>query len=288
MKAIQEKSNFMKNDIWLDENDLSLDDNSDAFSYPPLIRCIKAEQSWDAQADTNETLCQLAELEFAVDEIRHKHVSKHKCLDEILDAFYTLWLFSGSSQKVPEYKLNSVCYALSMRSGTNTALGLILVHLLERAKLEASLALSQGEIIVHVAFSEEEGYVIEPSSGHQSWYIIPENENNQDKEQEKDQEPMELIFNEESLKLYLSQQKWAFIAAEKFGHALSCVEQLMDILGDDPYERRDRGYLLNQLNCPKMAKDDLQFFVDECPDDPTIEVIQHQIKELADHNNILH
>ncbi|WP_419149621.1 tetratricopeptide repeat protein [Pseudoalteromonas 'SMAR'] len=273
------------NDIWLDEKDVALDDNTDAFSYPPLLRCIKAEQYWDAQADTNKTLCQLAELEFAVDEIYHANRDRHERLDKILDTFYTDWLFSCSSQDVSEHKLNSVCYALAMRSGTNTALGLILVHLLERAKLDASLALNQGDIAVHVAFSDDEGYLIEPSSGHQSWYLIPENET---KEESKEAEPLELIFNEESLKLYLSQQKWAFIAAEKFGHALSCVEQLMDILGDDPYERRDRGYLLNQLNCPKMAKDDLQFFVDECPDDPTIEMIQHQIKELADHNNILH
>ncbi|WP_440053870.1 tetratricopeptide repeat protein [Pseudoalteromonas sp. T1lg65] len=269
-------------DIWLDEQGKSHDGCTDVYAYPPLIRCIKAEQSWDAQADINHTLCLLAELELEVDKISREQKDPHKRLNDILDAFYTQWLFSGTEQNVPEYKLNSVCYVLAMRSGTNTALSLILTHLLERAGLNASLALNQGEVMIHVSCSEYEGYVVEPHSGFQSWYVIPEND------EEKEQEPMELIFNEESVKLYLSQQKWSFIAAEKFGHALSCVELLIDILGDDPYERRDRGYLLNQLNCPKMAKDDLQYFIDECPDDPTIEIIQHQIKELADYNNILH
>ena len=89
-------------------------------------------------------------------------------------------------------------------------------------------------------------------------------------------------------KLFLAQQKWSFISENKFGHALTCVEMLMELIGDDPYERRDRGYLLNQLDCPKMARDDLQFFVDECPDDPAIEIIQHQIEELEDNNKTHH
>ncbi|KNC68380.1 tetratricopeptide repeat protein [Pseudoalteromonas ardens] len=265
-------------DIWFDEHDTS----TDHFSTPALLRCIWAEPQWDAQADTSHTLCLLAELEQAVDAICHQNDDKHKCVDALLDAFYTQWLFSGTDQKVPEHLLNNVCYVLKMHSGTSMALALILVHLLERARLNASLAINQGDVLVHIALSDEEGYIIDPSSGHQSWYVIPENGD------DKEQEPMELVFGEEAFKLYLAQQKWSFIAAEKFGHALSCVEMLMELLGDDPYERRDRGYLLNQLNCPKMAKDDLQFFVDECPDDPTIELIQNQIAELADHNNILH
>ena len=63
---------------------------------------------------------------------------------------------------------------------------------------------------------------------------------------------------------------------------------LMELLGDDPYERRDRGYLLNQLDCPKMARDDLQYFIIECPDDLAIELIQHQIAEIEDNNNTHH
>lgn len=265
-------------DTWFDEQqELGMD-----YTVPALLRSIYAEQRWDAQADIEQTLCLLAELELAVDEMRVKEKEVHKRIDLILDTFYTKWLFSGTGQKVPEYLLNNVGYVLKMRSGTSTALAMLLAHLLERADFNATVALLQSEVMVHVALSSEEGYIIDPSSGQQSWYITPENDS------EKEQEPLELVIGDEAFKLYLAQQKWSFIAAEKFSHALSCVELLMELLGDDPYERRDRGYLLNQLNCPKMAKDDLQYFVDECPDDPTIEIIQNQIEELADHNNILH
>jgi len=252
------------------------------YSVPALLRSIYAEQRWDAQADIEQTLCLLAEFELTIDDMRVKEKDLHKRVDLLLDTFYTTWLFSGTGQKVPEYLLNNIGYVLKMRSGTSTALALILTHLLERAGFNATIALMQSEVMVHIALSSEEGYIIDPSSGQQSWYISPEND------AEKDQEPMEIVVGDEAFKLYLAQQKWSFIAAEKFSHALSCVELLMELLGDDPYERRDRGYLLNQLNCPKMAKDDLQYFVDECPDDPTIDIIQSQIEELADHNNILH
>lgn len=265
-------------DTWFEEQE-SVED------YAPqqiLLRCISAEQHWDAQAQLDKSYCQLAELELLVDQISHKFADRHQRLSRILDAFYTQWLFSGSEQNEPEHLLNSVCYLLKMRSGSPTALSILLCHLLERAGLQAQLALEHGEVMVHVGFSQDEGYMVEPCGGQQTWYIVPENDSG------KSDEPLEIVTGDEAFKLYLAQQKWAFIAADKFGHALSCVEQLMGMLGDDPYERRDRGYLLNQINCPKMAKEDLQFFVDECPDDPTIDIIEHQIAELADYNNILH
>jgi regulator of sirC expression with transglutaminase-like and TPR domain len=37
-----------------------------------------------------------------------------------------------------------------------------------------------------------------------------------------------------------------------------------------------------------MARADLQFFIDECPDDPAIEIIQYQIEELEDNNKTHH
>ncbi|WMN59448.1 tetratricopeptide repeat protein [Pseudoalteromonas xiamenensis] len=262
---------------WFDEQDYTED------YYPtPIYRCIQAELQWDAQAKVNEVCSLLANLEQRIMALVNELPDPHKRIDKLLDLFYTEWLFSGTSQDVPDFQLNSLCYLLQMHSGSPTSLAILLVHLLEVAELGGNLCLTQGDVMVHVGISDEEGYMIDPTNGQQSWYIIPENAN------EDDSEPLELVIGEEILKLFLAQQKWAFIGAEKFGHALSCVDMLMSLLGNDPYERRDRGYLLNQLDCPKMAKEDLQFFVDECPDDPTIELIQMQIAELSDYNNILH
>ena len=272
--------------LGFDDHDESyFEDVYDDFLPPAIYRCIKAEAKWDPQIDLTPSLEILALFEQQIELLCLQTSDEHECLDKLLDCFYSQWLFSASSLKVPEYKLNSISYTLSMRSGTPTTLAILLCHFLQHAKLDASVSITHGEVGIHVAISDEEGYVIEPSSGQQSWYIIPENIN-EDNAQE--QEPLELIFEEEVYKLFLAQQKWSFISENKFGHALTCVDLLMEMLGDDPYERRDRGYLLNQLGCPKMARDDLQFFVDECPDDPAIEVIQHQIEELEDNHKTHH
>ncbi|ASM50536.1 hypothetical protein PESP_a2586 [Pseudoalteromonas espejiana DSM 9414] len=269
-----------------DEHDESyLDDAYDEFTPPPLYRCINAESKWDPQIDLAPTFSVLTDFEQQISTLCAEKKDPHDRLESLLDIFYSKWLFSASGLKVPEYKINSVSYTLTMRSGSITTLGILLTHLLEQAQLDASVCINQGDISVHVAISDEEGYIIEPSSGQQSWYIIPENA---DEENGQEQEPLELVYNDEVYKLFLAQQKWSFISENKFGHALVCVELLMELLGDDPYERRDRGYLLNQLDCPKMARDDLQFFIDECPDDPAIEIIQHQIEELEDNNKTHH
>ncbi|KAF7765947.1 hypothetical protein PUND_a1700 [Pseudoalteromonas undina] len=272
--------------LGFDEHDESyIEDAYDDFLPPAIYRCIKAEAKWDPQIDLTPSLEILTAFEQQIETICSQTRDAHDRLEQLLDCFYSQWLFSASSLKVPEYKLNSISYTLSMRSGTPTTLAILLCHFLQHAKLDASVSITQGEVGIHVAMSDDEGYIVEPSSGQQSWYIIPEN-TNEDNAQE--QEPLELIFEDEVYKLFLAQQKWSFISENKFGHALTCVDLLMEMLGDDPYERRDRGYLLNQLGCPKMARDDLQFFVDECPDDPAIEVIQHQIEELEDNHKTHH
>jgi regulator of sirC expression with transglutaminase-like and TPR domain len=272
--------------LGFDEHDESyIEDAYDDFLPPAIYRCIKAEAKWDSQIDLTPSLEILTAFEQQIEAICQQMPDEHDRLDKLLDSFYSEWLFSASSLKVPEYKLNSISYTLSMRSGTPTTLAILLCHFLQHAKLNASVSITQGEVGIHVAMSDEEGYLVDPSSGQQSWYIIPENI---DEENPQEQEPLELIFEDEVYKLFLAQQKWSFISENKFGHALTCVDLLMEMLGDDPYERRDRGYLLNQLGCPKMARDDLQFFVDECPDDPAIEIILHQIEELEDNHKTHH
>ncbi|MGB0946318.1 MAG: tetratricopeptide repeat protein [Pseudoalteromonas marina] len=269
-----------------DEHDDSyIDDAYDDFTPAAIYRCIKAESKWDPQLDLTAAFDVLADFEKQINALCIVVPDYHDRLDKLLDTFYSTWLFSASSLKVPEHKLNSLSYTLTMRSGSPTTLAILLCHFLQQANLDASMSLNQGDIGVHIAMSDEEGYLVEPSSGQQSWYIIPENA---DEAEGQEQEPLELIFDDEVYKLFLAQQKWSFISENKFGHALTCVEMLMELIGDDPYERRDRGYLLNQLDCPKMARDDLQFFVDECPDDPAIEIIQHQIEELEDNNKTHH
>ena len=62
----------------------------------------------------------------------------------------------------------------------------------------------------------------------------------------------------------------------------------MVLTDGDPYELRDRGYLLHNLNCDELAIKDFEKFIEECPDDPSIDVLQSQIEEMDSHFRTIH
>ena len=264
-------------DAWID--DLNEED-SFAFSLSTIELCINAQTRWSAQADVGSTYAKLNEIKDLALAEQGKHKDQHDALDALIDAFYSDWGFSGTHQQVKETQLNSVLFAVQYRTGNSLSLAIVLIDVLQHCGYNAHAVIIDEAITVRVSISEQEHYLIDPVSGLQQWHLEAENE----------EHPMafEMLDDEELYKLFLAHQKWAFIAASQFGGALACVDLLIELLGDDPYERRDRGYLLQQINRPELAKEDLEFFVEECPDDPANELIRHQIDELENQNNTLH
>ena len=57
---------------------------------------------------------------------------------------------------------------------------------------------------------------------------------------------------------------------------------------NDPFERRDRGFLLHQLDCFKVAYDDYQYFVEQCPKDPAAQLLKLQLDKISISDTILH
>lgn len=63
---------------------------------------------------------------------------------------------------------------------------------------------------------------------------------------------------------------------------------LLAISPNDPYEIRDRGYVLEELDCQHAAVDDYQYFVEQCPDDPSAQLLRLQIEAWANPQHVLH
>ena len=63
---------------------------------------------------------------------------------------------------------------------------------------------------------------------------------------------------------------------------------LLTVLPDDPYEIRDRGYILEELDCNHVAVDDYQYFVEQCPDDPSAQLLRLQLENWTQPQTILH
>lgn len=249
----------------------------------PIHLCLKHEVQWSNEYDYDLCIQRLNELVELAKNTQVQGASVEDNVNHLLDAFYTQWAFSGTGNDIAPSKLNSIAYALSFHTGNPIPMAIIISYLFQQLDLSADVIFFEGEVAVQIEASRVEGFIIEPCSGQQRWYIQPEN----DPENEL-HSAFQLIDGEDLLKMFLGHQKWAFIGEKKYFAAFKCVEQLMALIGDDPYERRDRGYLLQQLNCDEMAKSDLEFFITECPDDPSIELVQHQLEELESSHNTLH
>jgi regulator of sirC expression with transglutaminase-like and TPR domain len=87
---------------------------------------------------------------------------------------------------------------------------------------------------------------------------------------------------------HVSSLKNALIREGQFPEALKCVDILIALRPEDPFERRDRGFLLHQLDCFKVAYDDYQYFVDNCPKDPAAQLLKMQLDKITIADTVLH
>jgi len=99
---------------------------------------------------------------------------------------------------------------------------------------------------------------------------------------------LEVADQKSLLVRYLSELKHAFINDLKFADALTVVHMILQLLPDDPYEIRDRGYVFEELDCQQAAVDDYQYFVEQCPDDPSAQLLRLQLETWATPTHTLH
>lgn len=74
--------------------------------------------------------------------------------------------------------------------------------------------------------------------------------------------------------------KMALTREGKYPEALRLIEYRLIFSPEDPYEIRDRGMVLASLDCYQAAYDDLSYFIDQCPDDPSAMMLKLEIAGL--------
>ncbi|TYK65525.1 SirB1 family protein [Colwellia echini] len=102
------------------------------------------------------------------------------------------------------------------------------------------------------------------------------------------QDELKTIDDNVALVEHLSALKNTLIQSQVFDKALMCVDVLLSLNPDDPLQRRDRGFLLHQLDCFKVAVDDYRYFVEQCPKDPAAQILKIQLDKIDIANNVLH
>lgn len=82
--------------------------------------------------------------------------------------------------------------------------------------------------------------------------------------------------------------KMALIAEQSLADALKISELLLTLYPDDPYERRDRGLIYAKIGCAHIAADDLDYFVEQCPNDPLVDAIRRQRSMISPETMVFH
>ncbi len=66
----------------------------------------------------------------------------------------------------------------------------------------------------------------------------------------------------------------------KYEETLRLIEYRLVFSPEDPYEIRDRGMVLASMDCFQAAYEDLSYFIDQCPEDPSAVMLKLEIKGL--------
>ncbi|EWH12233.1 hypothetical protein DS2_00890 [Catenovulum agarivorans DS-2] len=243
-----------------------------------LLEPISPTAQFNSALEQHDTLYQTAELATLDmdDPIERIHF--------VLDFYYTQSIFGlpNAPVQAKDYDLVS---ALNTHTAASSVLAIILADLFSAARLNAHPIIAKHKVLVRIELEENQYVFIEASTGTSlEWSEVKEYLNIKDKKQAQ----IELPDAQTVGMLLLSMYKTALMDKGLFAKALEVVDLIISHEPDNPYERRDRGFVLQQLNCDSFAVDDYKFFIEQCPADPLAQIIKLQLDDISNNTSSIH
>jgi regulator of sirC expression with transglutaminase-like and TPR domain len=163
----------------------------------------------------------------------------------------------------------------------------LITHIANACDCRADIVYIPEKTMIRIICDDSYAIIFDPVSGESlNWYELDA------RMSEHDGDPYEVqldTMQRQSLMLeHISSLKNAFIREQAYDKALKCVDIVLAMNPNDPFERRDRGFLLHQLDCFKVAYDDYQYFVEQCPKDPAAQLLKLQLDNISISDTILH
>jgi regulator of sirC expression with transglutaminase-like and TPR domain len=232
-------------------------------------------------------------LQQLVDEARAvvpQDLSQEQQLDALIELFFKTWGFGGASGV---YRLSDAIWldkVLEGRQGTPVSLGTIFLHIAAHLDLPLLPVIFPTQLILRADWLDEEMWLINPLNGetlneHQLEVWIKGNlglgAELEDDDLDESENVMVVRKMLDTLKAALMEEKQMEMAlrASENGVVLRSGRSLRN-----PRPRAD----LRQLECNHIAISDLNYFVEQCPEDPVSEVIKVQIHSIEPKQVTLH
>lgn len=220
-----------------------------------------------------------------VDKLSQQQLSPTQAWAEFKTLFYQQSQFSIAADQYFAIASSNLFSLMLNRHSNNTLMTIVVVELLKKLTLDiiiidfpGALILKLGQQYIDPLTGQE---LSEPTlealaRGHLGDHIRLEDKH------------LEEATPEQVKQRYLICLKQACLLDKKFEDALLFNQLLLEILPNDPQQRMERGFVLQQLECYKTAGDDFSFFIDNCPDDPNSAVLKMHLNSLRQQINIYH
>ncbi|WP_448213297.1 SirB1 family protein [Colwellia sp. MEBiC06753] len=163
---------------------------------------------------------------------------------------------------------------------------ILIKYIAEQCGFEADLVFVPEKVMLRLICDQQYAIIFDPLNGESlNWQELD------NRLEESSQEPsayLDALDTKAVVVEYLTALKNALIQEQQYTKALRCVDVLITLKPDDPFQRRDRGFLLHQLDCFKVAYDDYQYFVNQCPQDPAAQILKLQLENITISNTVIH
>jgi len=207
----------------------------------------------------------------------------------LLDILYQQQGYQGDWKAFFKVKNALVSRVFARRKGIPISLGILLLDFLALGGFDAQGICFPSGFIVRVNLEDEIVY-IDPFVGELvDWGQLELRVRGQLGNHAKLTLDMLKPDNHEAIiKRFINVLKAAYIQAEKVELALLCSDILLRLDPNDAFEVRDRGFLFQQLDCLSLARDDFEFFIEQHPKDPMVNILQKQIQSMNFEAQVIH
>lgn len=205
----------------------------------------------------------------------------------LINTLFIDQLFIDCQQQFWTVSAHRLSAALAQRLIAPTLKAIVIAYIANACDCEADIVFVPRKAMIRIVCDDNYAIIFDPVTGESlNWHELDS------RMSELSGDPYEIqldTMNHESLVLeHISTLKGAFIREGAYDLALKCVDILLAMNPNDPFERRDRGFLLHQLDCFKVAYDDYQYFVQHCPKDPAAQLLKLQLDNISISDTVLH
>lgn len=209
---------------------------------------------------------------------------KFEAFIKLRDYFYQTLAFSGDQKNYFAARYNLLDQVIQYRTGIPVTLAIVFCQIANAVGLKTQGVNFPGHFLMRFEVSDSKVHFIDPLNGKfldwsqlETMYFSVLGD---EAEKEMPLNVLEPVDCEETVLRLLHNLKASFINEQRYQNALTTIDLLLDLCPDDPYEIRDRGFLLHQLDCPDVAAADYEYFISHCPKDPSTDVLRSQIAKL--------